>query len=43
MGGVTSARGTSTSTSTLNGLRQELGRRGAVPAVANFLHYTADY
>ncbi|MFG2675537.1 hypothetical protein [Streptomyces sp. NPDC048445] len=39
MGGVTSPRGTST----LNDLRQKLGRRRAVPAVANFLNYTADY
>ncbi|WP_164493762.1 hypothetical protein [Streptomyces sp. ADI93-02] len=38
MGGVTSARGTST----LNDLRQKLGRRRGVPVVADFLNYTAD-
>ncbi|MEU9064915.1 hypothetical protein AB0D13_40330 [Streptomyces sp. NPDC048430] len=38
MEGVTSARGTST----LNDLRQKLGRRRGVPVVADFLNYTAD-
>ncbi|WP_326681071.1 transcriptional regulator [Streptomyces sp. NBC_01237] len=38
MGGVTSARGTST----LHDLRQKLGRRRGVPVVADFLNYTAD-
>ncbi|MFJ8677332.1 transcriptional regulator [Streptomyces sp. NPDC093589] len=37
MGGVTSARGSST----LDDLRQKLSRRRGVPAVANFLNYTA--